>query len=153
MLDGPHKHGRCRSNRAIKFKILSKCDMTTTSTTMTDNIFNSLFQGDVTSSDNESAIFRWWKSNLKWRMFHRLNDKGDNLLTEIPGCPEKRMTGKVSYNNPSSRKCYYQYGDIWNINQSELLNKFPQYRFNETARVVVLWYSHSLYISWCVVKY
>ena len=24
-------------------------------------------------------------------MFHRLNDKGDNTLTEIPGCPEKRM--------------------------------------------------------------
>jgi hypothetical protein len=22
---------------------------------------------------------------LKWRMFHRLNDKGDNSLTEIPG--------------------------------------------------------------------
>jgi hypothetical protein len=26
-------------------------------------------------------------------MFHRLNDKGDNSLTEIPGCPEKR--GKI----------------------------------------------------------
>jgi len=24
---------------------------------------------------------------------------------------------------------------------------------NETACVVVLWYHHSLYISWCVVKY
>jgi hypothetical protein len=24
-------------------------------------------------------------------MFHRLNDKGDNSLTEIPGCPEKRI--------------------------------------------------------------
>jgi hypothetical protein len=24
-------------------------------------------------------------------MFHRLNDKGDNWLTEIPGCPEKRI--------------------------------------------------------------
>jgi hypothetical protein len=24
-------------------------------------------------------------------MFHRLNDKGDNSLTEIPGCPEKRV--------------------------------------------------------------
>ena len=23
-------------------------------------------------------------------MFHRLNDKGDNSLTEIPGFPEKR---------------------------------------------------------------
>ena len=53
---------------------------------------NSLFRGDVTSSNNnESAIFRRWKSNLKWRMFHRLNDKGDNSLTEIPGCPEKRI--------------------------------------------------------------
>ena len=58
--------------------------------------YNSLFRGDVTSSNNnESAIFRWWKSNLKWRMFHRLNDKGDNSLTEITGCPEKRI-GSVS---------------------------------------------------------
>jgi hypothetical protein len=24
-------------------------------------------------------------------MFHRLNAKGDNSLTEIPGCPEKRV--------------------------------------------------------------
>ena len=24
-------------------------------------------------------------------MFHRLSDKGDNSLTEIPGCPEKRI--------------------------------------------------------------
>ena len=54
-----------------------------------------LFRGDVTSSNsNESAIFRRWKSNLKWRMFHRLNDKGDNSLTEIPGFPEKRDTLK-----------------------------------------------------------
>jgi hypothetical protein len=54
--------------------------------------YNSLFRGDITSSNNnESAIFRRWKSNLKWRMFHRLNDKGDNSLTEIPGCPEKRI--------------------------------------------------------------
>ena len=31
----------------------------------------SLFRGDVTSSiNNESAIFRRWKSSLKWRMFH-----------------------------------------------------------------------------------
>jgi hypothetical protein len=44
----------------------------------------SLFRGDVTSSNNESTIFRRWKSNVKWRMFHRLNDKGDNSLTEIP---------------------------------------------------------------------
>jgi hypothetical protein len=30
-------------------------------------------------------------------MLHRLNDKGDNLLTEIPGCPEKRIvrSGKI----------------------------------------------------------
>ena len=35
------------------------------------------------------------------------------------------MTGQVSYSNPVSRKCYNQYGDIWNINQSEILNKFP----------------------------
>jgi hypothetical protein len=43
---------------------------------------NSLFRGDVTSSNNnESAIFRRWKSNLKWRMFHRLNvGKADCLL-------------------------------------------------------------------------
>jgi hypothetical protein len=55
-------------------------------------ILYSLFRGDVTSSNNnESAIFRRWKSNVKWRMFHRLNDKGDNSLTEIPGCPEKRI--------------------------------------------------------------
>jgi hypothetical protein len=27
-------------------------------------------------------------------MFHRLNDKGDNSLTEIPGFPEKRDTLK-----------------------------------------------------------
>ena len=47
---------------------------------------NSLFRGDVTSSNNnKSAIFKRWKSNLKWWMFHRLNDKGDNSLTEIPG--------------------------------------------------------------------
>ena len=26
-------------------------------------------------------------------------------------------------------------------------------KYNETACVVVLWYPHSLYISWCVVKY
>ena len=53
---------------------------------------NSLFRGDVTSSNNnELAIFRRWKSNSKWQMFHRLNDKGDNSLTEIPGCPEKRI--------------------------------------------------------------
>jgi hypothetical protein len=52
----------------------------------------SLFRGDVTfSNNNESAIFRRWKSNVKWRMFHRLNDKGDNSLTEIPGCREKRI--------------------------------------------------------------
>jgi hypothetical protein len=52
----------------------------------------SLFRGDVISSNNnESAIFRRWKSNLKWRMFYHLNDKGDNSLTEIPGCPEKRI--------------------------------------------------------------
>jgi hypothetical protein len=52
----------------------------------------SLFRGDVTSSNNnESAIFRRSKSNLKWQMFHRLNDKGDDSLTEIPGCPEKRI--------------------------------------------------------------
>ena len=52
----------------------------------------SLFRGDVTSSiNNESAIFRRWKSNLNWWMFHRLNDKGDNSLTEIPGCPEERL--------------------------------------------------------------
>ena len=55
------------------------------------NMYNSLFRGDVTSSNNESAIFRRWKSNVKWRMFHRLNDKGDNSLTEILGCPEKRI--------------------------------------------------------------
>jgi hypothetical protein len=55
-------------------------------------ILYSLLQGDVTSfNNNESAIFRRWKSNLKWRMFHRLNNKGDNSLTEIPGCPEKRI--------------------------------------------------------------
>ena len=24
-------------------------------------------------------------------MLHPLNDKGDNYLTEIPGCPEKRI--------------------------------------------------------------
>jgi hypothetical protein len=36
-------------------------------------VFYSLFRGDVTSSNNnESAIFRRWKSNLKWQMFHRL---------------------------------------------------------------------------------
>jgi hypothetical protein len=56
------------------------------------------FRGDVTSSkNNESSIFRRWKSNVKWRMFHRLNDKGDNSLTEIPGCPEKRMPSPWYY--------------------------------------------------------
>jgi hypothetical protein len=64
---------------------------------------NSLFRGDVTSSNkHESAIFRRWKSNLKWRMFHRLNDKGDNSLTEIPGCPEKRITEFQNINNAIS---------------------------------------------------
>ena len=59
---------------------------------------NSLFQGDVTSSNNnESAIFRRWKSKLKWRMLHRLNDKVDNSLTEIPGCPEKRIVKLKQY--------------------------------------------------------
>jgi hypothetical protein len=29
-------------------------------------------------------------------MFHRLNDKGDNSLTEIPGCPEKRIKGEMN---------------------------------------------------------
>ena len=40
VLDGPHRHGWCGSNRAIRFKRLYKCDMLTTSTTTTDNIFN-----------------------------------------------------------------------------------------------------------------
>jgi hypothetical protein len=31
------------------------------------------------------ALMQGMLSNLKWRMFHRLNDKGDNSLTEIPG--------------------------------------------------------------------
>ena len=75
VLNRPHKHGRCRSNRAISFKRLSKCDMLTTWTTTTDNIFND------------------WS--------------GDR------------------YSNPLSRKCYNQYEDIWNINQSEIINKFP----------------------------
>ena len=35
------------------------------------------------------------------------------------------MTSQASYSNPVSRKCYNQFGDIWNINQSEILNKFP----------------------------
>ena len=68
---------------------------------------NSLFRGDVTSSNNnESDIFRRWKSNLKWRMFHRLNDKGDNSLTEIPGCPKKRIMGKrkLDFSSPSQSK-------------------------------------------------
>ena len=61
-------------------------------------VSDSLSRGDVTSSNNnESAIFRQWKSNLKWRMFHRLNDKGDNSLTEIPGCPEKRIAPPFSW--------------------------------------------------------
>jgi hypothetical protein len=57
--------------------------------------------------------------------------------SKYPDAWKREWRGQVSYSNPSSRKCYYQYGDIWNINQSEILNKFPQYRFNETARVVV----------------
>ena len=38
-------------------------------------------------------------------MFHRLNDKGDNLLTEIPGCPEKRIyTERLYLSNCSGRQ-------------------------------------------------
>jgi hypothetical protein len=39
-------------------------------------------------------------------MFHRLNDKGDNSLTEIPGCPEKRIytyVRRVTISNPKNQ--------------------------------------------------
>jgi hypothetical protein len=38
-------------------------------------------------------------------MFHRLNDKGDNSLTEIPGCPEKRIATKLWWKGPLPKLC------------------------------------------------
>ena len=43
-------------------------------------------------------------------MFHRLNDKVDNSLTEIPGCPEKRIVKLKQY-----RSCNHCILFLWTV--------------------------------------
>jgi hypothetical protein len=50
----------------------------------------------------------------------------------------------------------YNISSSWDLSWTRLClkeRKENNNNNNETARVVVLWYPHSLYISWCVVKY
>ena len=51
-------------------------------------------------------------------MFHRLNDKGDNSLTEIPGCPEKRSACMLLSELENDT-----FGLKFKLNQAELLNE------------------------------